>query len=98
MYHFAGLIAIWLPATVIGQAPEKYVNATKAIELFVERERVDAGINGLSIAIVKDQKVIWSKGFGFADAAKTRRATGDTVYRVGTIAHLMTAKVLEQLA
>ncbi|WZB75634.1 serine hydrolase domain-containing protein [Achromobacter insuavis] len=48
-------------------------------------------VPGLSIAIVDDQRTVWSSGFGYADSARHRNATGDTLYRVGAISKVVTA-------
>ena len=42
-------------------------------------------VPGLSIALVDDQKLVWSAGFGYADEARHRSASSDTLYRVGAI-------------
>lgn len=49
------------------------------------------GVPGLSIAIVDDQRTVWSSGFGYADPARHRNATSDTLYRVGAISKIVTA-------
>ena len=51
----------------------------------------------LSIALVDDQKVVWAQGFGYADVAEKRRATAETVYRVGSIAKVFTASAAMRL-
>lgn len=48
-------------------------------------------VPGLSIALVDDQKLVWSAGFGYADEARHRSASSDTLYRVGAISKLVTA-------
>lgn len=48
-------------------------------------------VPGLSIAIVDDQRVVWSTGFGYADPARHRSATSDTLYRIGAITKIVTA-------
>jgi CubicO group peptidase (beta-lactamase class C family)/D-alanyl-D-alanine dipeptidase len=90
---FIGLFA----SAAFADPPAKYTAAIKAIETLVERERIDAGIPGFSIAIVEDQSVIWAKGFGHADHAKSRPATPDTVYRVGSVSKLFTDIAVMQL-
>lgn len=55
-------------------------------------------VEGLSIAIVDDQQIIWSQGFGYADKAKQINATPETVYRVGSISKLFTDTLVMQLA
>lgn len=48
------------------------------------------GQPGISMAIVYDQELVWSKGFGFADVNKKRPATEDTLYRIASITKLFT--------
>lgn len=50
-----------------------------------------SGVPGLSIALVDDQRVVWSTGFGYADPLRHRSATSDTLYRVGSITKVLTA-------
>ncbi len=54
-------------------------------------------IPGISIALVDDQRVVWSQGFGFSDVAAQRPATADTLYRVGSISKLFTDTAALQL-
>ena len=64
----------------------------------IEDEMSDQGIEGLSIAVVDDQQVVWSQGFGYADTANKIPATTETVYRVGSISKLFTDTLVMQLA
>jgi len=91
------VLVFFSPAVLLAQTPGKYGDAIRAIETLVERERLDAGIPGISIAIVEDQTVLWSKGFGHADLAKTKPATPETIYRVGSVSKLFTDLAVMQL-
>ena len=64
----------------------------------IEREMKKHKVTGLSIALVDDQHVVWTQGFGYADEANGIPATPDTVYRVGSISKLFTASAAMQLA
>ncbi|MFJ3459911.1 serine hydrolase domain-containing protein [Achromobacter spanius] len=55
-------------------------------------------VPGLSIAVVDDQRIVWSTGFGYADTARHRRASGDTLYRVGAISKVVTAAAVLRAA
>ena len=55
-------------------------------------------VQGLSIALVDDQKVVWAKGFGYADVANRVPATADTIYRIGSISKVVTATEIMRLA
>jgi CubicO group peptidase (beta-lactamase class C family) len=54
-------------------------------------------IVGMSIALIDDQALIWSEGFGFADQEKKAKATADTLYRAGSVSKLFTATAAMQL-
>jgi CubicO group peptidase (beta-lactamase class C family) len=63
------------------------------------RDEIDrAGIAGMSIALVDDQKLVWAEGFGFADREQQVPADADTIYRVGSITKVFTAAAAMQLA
>ncbi|MCK5831944.1 MAG: beta-lactamase family protein [Methylococcales bacterium] len=64
----------------------------------IKKEMVEQNAEGLSIAIVDDQQVVWSQGFGFADTANKIKATPETVYRTGSISKLFTDTLVMQLA
>jgi len=64
----------------------------------IEREMKKHKVTGLSIALVDDQHVVWTQGFGYADQANGIPATPDTVYRVGSVSKLFTASAAMQLA
>ncbi len=51
----------------------------------------------ISVGIVYDQDLIWSRGYGFADVEAKRPATPSTIYRVASISKLFTATALMQL-
>ncbi len=67
------------------------------IDAFLETERKVRAIPGLSLAIVYNQEILWSKGFGFADIARSIPATPKTLYRVASVTKLFTATMLMQL-
>jgi CubicO group peptidase (beta-lactamase class C family) len=55
-------------------------------------------VTGLSIALVSDQRVLWSEGFGWADTDAQLKATDQTLYRMGSISKLFTSTAAMQLA
>ena len=42
-------------------------------------------VNGVSIALIKDYKIEWAKGYGWADSAQQRRVTTSTLFQAGSI-------------
>ena len=53
-------------------------------------QMADKKLPAVSIALVDDQRVVWARGFGYADPAARRPASADTVYRVGSVSKLFT--------
>lgn len=71
--------------------------ALDKVDRFLENWLVEQNLPGGSAAIIFDQEVIWSKGFGYADLEKKTPSTPQTLYRVGSITKLFTATMLMQL-
>ncbi|MBX3242892.1 MAG: beta-lactamase family protein [Acidobacteria bacterium] len=61
------------------------------IEQKVEERRKELGIPGMSLAIVKDDQVIYSKGLGYKDFEKKEAATADTQFAIGSSTKAFTA-------
>jgi CubicO group peptidase (beta-lactamase class C family) len=73
--------------------------ATQAyITRLIEQGMAKNKVAGLSIALVDNQRVVWSQGFGYADMERKVPATADTLYRVGSISKLFTDSAAMQLA
>ena len=72
-------------------------------QLFAQLEqRLDAvrqqlKIPAMSCAIVKDQKVVWAKGFGFADVENKIPATEHTSYHLASLTKTFASTILMQL-
>src|SRR5215470_14002254 len=70
------------------------------------RERLDEllvaacnerSLAGLAAGIVKDGRVVYARGFGFADADRSIHVSPDTSFRIGSISKTLTAIGLMQL-
>jgi CubicO group peptidase (beta-lactamase class C family) len=76
---------------------DKYAYVKEYIRWYIQKQMEDNEIMGLSVALVDDQKVVWSEGFGYADKEKGIKATPDTRYRAGSITKLFTAMATMKL-
>ncbi|WP_337056808.1 serine hydrolase domain-containing protein [Pseudomonas sp. USHLN015] len=54
-------------------------------------------IPGLALALVDDQRVIWARGFGYADRERRLFADEYTAFRVGSLSKPITASLVMQL-
>jgi CubicO group peptidase (beta-lactamase class C family) len=72
----------------------------KRLERFerqVDDLRTRLKIPGMSAVIIKDQGVLWAKGFGFADLENRISATPYTVYHIASLTKTFAATVIMQL-
>ncbi|MCH2083491.1 MAG: beta-lactamase family protein [Saprospiraceae bacterium] len=64
------------------------------LEADLEDDNIDGSI---SAAIVHNNKIIWSKTFGFTDRITKIEADSNTIYRVGSVTKSFTALLMMQL-
>ncbi len=76
-------------ATVVSSG--QYSKPLAAIEEKLEARRKELGIPGLSLVIVKDDKVIYAKGLGYKDFEKKVAVTTDTQFAIGSATKAFTA-------
>lgn len=84
---------------ILGMKP-KDINIEQALhgfEPFVETVMKDWEVPGLAVAIVKDNKVVYTKGFGYRDVEKKLPVTSDTLFAIGSCTKAFTATALGML-
>ena len=62
-----------------------------AIEKAIEEKRKEYHIPGVSLVIVKDDKVIYMKGLGLKDVERNLPVTPDTLFAIGSSSKAFTA-------
>ena len=67
------------------------------LEMLLENLRQELKIPAYSAAIVKDQKVLWAKGFGYADVENKTPATEHTPYHLASLTKTFASTILMQL-
>jgi CubicO group peptidase (beta-lactamase class C family) len=96
-----GVLALALLAANLAWAqPQPSRGDRTRLERFeqqVESLRGRLKIPGLSVAIVKDQDLLWAKGFGFADLENRVPATPDTLYSIASLTKTFAATLVLQL-
>jgi CubicO group peptidase (beta-lactamase class C family) len=71
---------------------------TEALEaLLLNRTETDA-VPGLSVSVAKDDRLVWARGFGFADVATAIPATPKTSYLWFSMTKIVTATAVMRLA
>jgi D-alanyl-D-alanine carboxypeptidase len=91
-------LAIGRPADTrpLAERPE-VAAALQVLDAWIQTTVAEREQPGLSIGIVHDQDLIWSRGYGYADLDKKAPATPSTVYRIASISKLFTATAILQL-
>ncbi|MEL7001786.1 MAG: serine hydrolase domain-containing protein [Bacteroidota bacterium] len=88
-----------------GKEPDQNIAGDKKEELILKelqhqlkKDLADDNIDGsLSATVVKDGKIIWSEGFGYANKEADIKSHAGTIYRVGSITKTFTAFLMMQL-
>ncbi|MFL6282321.1 MAG: serine hydrolase [Pyrinomonadaceae bacterium] len=76
------------------EAPAALDAKLAAIEKAVEEGRQKRGIPGLSLVIVKEDRVIYMKGFGYRDFEHKVPVTPDTLFAIGSSTKAFTAMLV----
>jgi CubicO group peptidase (beta-lactamase class C family) len=64
---------------------------------WIDAQREYEPFPGMSVAVVHDQELIWSAGFGYADLESLRPASPETLYSICSISKLFTSIAAMQL-
>jgi CubicO group peptidase (beta-lactamase class C family) len=90
-----GLFLLW-QTTAYSQAsaPEPLKN----IDAFIEKAMSDWQIPGLAIAVVKDDKIVYAKGFGVREIGKSLAVNEQTIFPIASATKAFTAAALGILA
>lgn len=99
-----GLALVSLPAPALDarQSTARVTATTEAarltkLESTLDSLRQDLKIPAMSVAVVKDQKVLWAKGFGYADLEKKIPATEHTPYHLASLTKTFASTVVMRL-
>jgi CubicO group peptidase (beta-lactamase class C family) len=71
---------------------------TARLEAFIFDKMAATRLPGLSIALIKGGEVVYARGFGLADIAKSRCATPQTLYGAASVTKSFVAIAILQLA
>ncbi len=90
------LLSLLAPQAKSSQASD-YDLVQEHISIYIAQTMRTYALTGVSIALIDDQDIVWSQGFGYADQEASIPATENTVYRVGSLSKLVTVTAIMQL-
>ena len=79
------------------EAHPRVHEALNLLETWVDAQRAYEAIPGISMAVVYDQQMLWSKGFGYANREQQTAATPETIYSICSISKLFTSVGVMQM-
>lgn len=90
----ASALALGAPPRTAAQAGDSVAAVDRYLRDEVRRERIP----GLSVAVLRNDRLLLARGYGFADVEDRAPATDSTVYQSGSLGKQFTAALVLQLA
>jgi len=84
------------PAADLAANPDVQA-AERLFSAWMDGQMAYRGLPGVAVGVVHDQKLIWSKGFGYADVDKNVPMSADTRFRIASNSKLFAAIAILQL-
>jgi len=81
----------------IKQAPEKFEERLATLDKRLEEARIKNKIPGLAIAIVKDDQVVFAKGYGHSDVEANTPVDTETLFAIGSSTKSFTGALIAML-
>ncbi len=91
-------LALSLAAPAAQQGAASSPLAVSPFEAYLELLRQQAGIPGLSAAILQNGEIAWERGFGFQNLEARVRATPDTPYLIGDLSEIVGSTLVLECA
>ena len=67
------------------------------LQTYIPQRLHEAGVPGLSIALIRDGQIAWAEGFGLANTITRKPVVADTVFEVASISKVVAAYTALQL-
>ncbi len=99
----AGLIVLAVvacdaaPTQPVGASAPLDADVTAAIQDIGHQFVDDEGLVGLAIGVVRDGRIVFSEGFGHADALRSRTVDDDTIFDIASVGKQFTAAAILKL-
>jgi CubicO group peptidase (beta-lactamase class C family) len=67
------------------------------LDAYFEKASIDWGIPGMSVGIVKDGEIVFSKGYGVLEIGKPEKPDGNTLYAIASNSKAFTSAIIAML-
>ncbi|UCE21706.1 MAG: serine hydrolase, partial [Candidatus Aminicenantes bacterium] len=79
---------LFTPLSAKKKTPEDYL---KGLDKFITERMEEWKVPGLAISVIQDDRLVYSKGFGFRDVEKNLPVTPQTLFAIGSCTKAFTA-------
>lgn len=94
MNRFTLLFFLFLSVTI--SANSQNVDLQK-LDAYFKKAASDWGVPGMSVGIVKDGEIVFSKGYGVLEVGKTEKPDGNTLYAIASNSKAFTSSIIAML-
>ena len=78
----------------IFRGPGVQARETVPLDAYIEQALKTFDVPGMAVAVVKDQHVVYSKGFGLRKSGRPEKVDDGTLFQVGSTTKAMTVAAL----
>jgi CubicO group peptidase (beta-lactamase class C family) len=89
---YSFLVFLALVTSILAQAQNKFI--TDSLDSYINREMKRWNVPGMAVAIVKDGKVVYIKGFGVREVGKPDKIDENTLFQIASNTKAYTATAL----
>ena len=86
--------AFFTTLAAVAQAPPDLDQRIALFTRYLDALRMQAGVPGLSVAVVSAGRIVWERAYGFADVEARVPAAPDTPYRIASLTKTFTSALL----
>ena len=90
------VLGVFIMGCATPEPPQKIVNVGE-LETYLNNVAASGTPQGMSLVVVKDGKIVYDKGFGWADRPQEIKATSESIYHWWSITKIVTAIAILQL-
>jgi CubicO group peptidase (beta-lactamase class C family) len=91
------IVSVLLTASVNAQNIDRSKFISDSLQIYINRALTNWRIPGAAVCIVKDNKVVWMKGYGVKEIGLTEKVDENTLFMIGSNTKAFTATALAML-
>src|SRR5882724_5775675 len=88
---------LFLPVMLTAQSSPEVLGAERVFDVWLREQVAYRDLPGVAVGVVSDQRLVWAKGYGFADTDARLPMTPATKFRMASHSKLFTSTAIMQL-